>query len=443
MISYQKENDLLLKSYLMRGLSGANNSIPSIELILSPECDQACTYCYMHRYGHQLYPSSVFENGESILRNTEIFLDFLIENEYQGRLSLFSGEIFSQEIGFQVLDLVHQKMIECPTLFQYVDIPTNYSFILDDEKTRRVEDIVEKFIDTSKRVYLSISDDGKFMECNRPYKSKNQSRGDEYYEKLMAFARKYNYSFHAMVHHNNIEEWPDNWDWFIEMLGDHGEKFKLNMLEVRNDGWTEESIAHYINFLKHMIDKKMEYFDYDAKRYVDNLVNGPEDITALILRNANKRYDDAISCSIQKSIAVRMADLTVVPCHRLMYPEFIAGRFILDENQEKIIDIEGEFVTQYLSIKSLPAAFQLKCYSCPIKSFCTKGCLGSNYETNKEVFMPVESVCKLYQSKFKFLYEYYDELGILDALIKNKGDTYRDYLINAYLDLGEVGCECQ
>jgi DNA repair photolyase len=53
------DDNILLNSYLNTVLFNNNNSkfIDSVELIIRPECNQKCEYCYIYKYGDKLYPS--------------------------------------------------------------------------------------------------------------------------------------------------------------------------------------------------------------------------------------------------------------------------------------------------------------------------------------------------------------------------------------------------
>jgi len=43
------------------------------------------------------------------------------------------------------------------------------------------------------------------------------------------------------------------------------------MLEVRNDGWTEESINKYLKLLEHMVWKRYEMLNYDIEKFACHL----------------------------------------------------------------------------------------------------------------------------------------------------------------------------
>ena len=49
----------------------------SFEFIIRPECNQKCEYCYIARYGKDLYPLETRANNEKILKNMNIMLDYI------------------------------------------------------------------------------------------------------------------------------------------------------------------------------------------------------------------------------------------------------------------------------------------------------------------------------------------------------------------------------
>lgn len=54
-----------------------------------------------------------------------------------------------------------------------------------------------------------------------------------------------------------------------------------------------------------------------------------------------------------------------------------------------------------------------KCGDCPYSLLCSRGCYGAQYESNKELLYPCETVCNLYKAQLIFLYLKYEKMGIL------------------------------
>ena len=51
------------------------------------------------------------------------------------------------------------------------------------------------------------------------------------------------------------------------------------------------------------------------------------------------------------------------------------------------------------------------CAECPINQLCLGPCLGSQYESNKNLFVPIPSVCALSWSKLLVVAEKLEEFG--------------------------------
>lgn len=73
---------------------------------------------------------------------------------------------------------------------------------------------------------------------------------------------------------------------------------------------------------------------------------------------------------------INISDLSLPICHRLTYPQFIAGYLVKNNNQIEDI-IPNDTLSSYIQIKSLSPKFYPKCNECKYKSVCIKGCLGS------------------------------------------------------------------
>ena len=102
MLSYQEEKDIALqymmdkifKIYKLSEKDSRNQDLFSLELYVTPDCNQNCSYCYLCKHKDDLYPKEL-RKPEIILKNIKILLDYLIEKDLNpGRLDLFSGEIW-------------------------------------------------------------------------------------------------------------------------------------------------------------------------------------------------------------------------------------------------------------------------------------------------------------------------------------------------------------
>lgn len=90
-----------------------------------------------------------------------------------------------QELGYQVLDRVIEWQNGNEVRHPIV-IPTNFTFIFDEDKIERIESLMEK---SKERILLSASVDGKYCDENRPFIN-GKVRDDEYYDRMFRFAKK-------------------------------------------------------------------------------------------------------------------------------------------------------------------------------------------------------------------------------------------------------------
>jgi len=172
-MSFKEENDALIKSYLdrtfFRGFKDPTNdrymNYNNMEIILNYKCNLACEYCYVNRFGDELYPEE-YQDDELILKNLGILLDWVKKNNYDPKIEVFSGELFSQELGFKAVNIILDKLKGNKSS---IVIPTNFTFLLSDELTRRVEELLIKGRKQGMNVFLSASFDGKYCEGNRPF----------------------------------------------------------------------------------------------------------------------------------------------------------------------------------------------------------------------------------------------------------------------------------
>ena len=73
-MTFQEQQDLLLENYLFR----YDKDEASVEFIITSICNQKCEYCYLYRYGNEMYPPEA-NKKENILRNLALLLDWLID----------------------------------------------------------------------------------------------------------------------------------------------------------------------------------------------------------------------------------------------------------------------------------------------------------------------------------------------------------------------------
>ena len=400
--------------------------IPSLELQITPVCNKSCEYCYLVKYGDELYPKEI-RNQDVILNNISILLDYY---KFKGfklpRVDLFSGEIWHTDFGLKVLTTILAK-IKLGLNIKQIIIPSNFSFINYDDKIKQIEWLIEEFKKEECNLIFSASIDGKFSEnMVRPFNNKN-TLTDEYYDKLFKFCKKHNYGLHPMLSAYGIDYFKKNFTWFKDKINEYNlyDKSKpidiyntIMFLEVRNNDWTEEKLYKYIDCLNYMLDydidtiwtKEKDGLEYLAARLSKIKYSDIREFK--YLNYINYLSDDTNGlpgCTVTYTLMIRTGDLSIVPCHRTSYQKFIYGKYKVENN--KIIGIEAQNPILANRIWNQKMKANPFCDSCYLYKYCLKGCYGSQYETTGDLFYPIESCCDLF--KIRVLYLYYKKEQLL------------------------------
>ena len=311
----------------------------AIEFIVSPKCNLGCKYCYIHRHRKEIFDENIFDE-ELTLKNLHLMLEWMEKNEYTPEIEIFSGELFAQEIGFQVLEVIyeHQSKLAPKYRVPSITIPTNFTFLNSEELTNRVKDIKHRIEDLGIDICLSASFDGMFMEQNRPYTKTldfdiNTYRDDDYYNKVFDFCATEACGLHPMVYSRDIDKWKQNFLWFQEKM----EQFDipwygLYLLQVRNEEWTSDNIKDLMEFVEFLFEWSWEKVDHDLDYFMDFML---QQHGFNIMTNSFNIIGRGLTCGLQNTLTVRLSDLMIYPCHRTGYKQYYCGQFIPDE--EKVL----------------------------------------------------------------------------------------------------------
>ena len=441
-MNFQEEQNKLLSSFFKRHESKSN----SVEFIISSICNQKCEYCYLYKHGKEMYPPES-NKKENILTNLPLLLDWLHANGLNRYTTydIFSGEFFALpywEDIFKIFYDWHLKNLGHRTHRDIV-IPCNGSFVLDNEKTQRVEAWIKKFKTIEIGTFLSFSIDGPepIELIERPNRnSKLDMKTPEFYDRLFTFAKQHSYGFHPMVTKNFVKNYKENYDWWVDQTLKYGVTFirkdgqeTLNVpmfLEVRdNEQWdTDEAIENYKKFLWYMAERDLEtFYENNTFELAMRILNDfPGDDQPKLSKYTEVQpyilslptLQQGMPCSIQNGPVFRVGDLAYVPCHRTCYPLNVYGWLEKNEDGTALTGFKANNPTLAVKVKTLNTNRSfLKCSSCPIKPFCMKGCLGSQLEHNHEMFSPEENVCKLFIEKFKTIHEICEHYKLYDIVL--------------------------
>lgn len=436
---YDRENDSVFSKFLEDYFfENYKKGKGAIELIFSPKCNLNCKYCYVKKYYHETFPSDMFDADKSI-ENALYICNWMVKHHYTPHVDIFSGELLAQEKGYELLEKMIQfySTIEPEDRIPTIMIPTNFTFLNSENETAKVEKIISDFKDLGIKLFLSASFDGKFMEENRPYGSDlgldlNQFRDDAYYDKVFEFCKKYNYGIHPMVYSKNIDKWIQNFEWFQENLEKHDMHWsQLYLLQVRNKEWTREEDKQFYDFIKYLIKWTWNKVGQDKEEYYRFLLKENSgyyspgfNILRLPLVQNNRGY----TCGIQSYLTIRLADMSMYPCHRLLYKDLKIGEFCKRDEYE--LDFKANNISLGLGIYGGGYKMNPVCVRCPMNELCAGGCLGSQYEVNKSMLAPIPTVCLNYLYYFKAIQEGFDEIGMTDYLHSYLKEEIYQQLIN-------------
>ncbi len=410
--TFQQENNELVESYLehtfFKGWKEGLQNYERLELYAGTGCNLNCKYCYLARYGKDLYPPE-YQNPKKILENLEILLDWMIEKKYAPALEFFSGEPFAQKMGFDSLNLILQKFKKAEKKPTQITVPTNYTFLLSENTTKKVENLIKRYKKEGMNISLSASFDGKYCEQNRPFTTGKEKRNDAYYQKCFAFNKKHGYGFHPMVYSELIGNWKKNFLWFQENFKKFGiPPQSIYLLEVRNEEWNMEQIKSFMEFIEFLIEwTYSEVCDRNPEYFMDFLFTKKG---YNILTNPFTRVGRGLGCSIQSTFFLRLGDLAMVPCHRTSYSPFVLAKFRI--KNKKIAGIESKNPELTAGISSFEGKNAPFCETCPMKYTCSFGCLGSQYEATGDLFSPIPTVCLLEHAKIYAMMKTYKKLNL-------------------------------
>ena len=356
----------------------------AIELIFWPDCTLKCTYCYVHPH-----PDNFVQGKVDWISNVKKAIPYVRQFN---RIELFGGEILVKQTGRDILDMLLEE------INGEILIPSNGTWVLDDKAYKHIQDIYSNY---PNKLHISFSTDGLYGDVAR-----FPNAPDLYYERMFEFAKTYGAGFHPMIHSSNIAKWKENFIWFKDNYDRYGLNLKnLYLLEVRNADWDKTScklLAEFITFLVEQAHSMFEDFeDFILKGRGFNILSSP-----LI------KTSKGLGCSIQTTVALRLADLTIFPCHRLMYPNLKAGQLIDGV-------IKWGDVNTYDLIKSFDFKSQPICKSCLIKNMCSLGCLGAQYEYSKDFTAPIPTVCMMEHYKLYGWFEGMERVGWLTRFMEN------------------------
>lgn len=443
--TWEQENNTILYNSFLQYLDQicSPDVEKGLELYITSSCNQSCEYCYLYKYEDQLYPPEL-RNHDLILQNLDLLIDYFIEHKkFPHSIDFFSGEIWNQDFGYQVLTKVLRLLKaadENHTPVAAIMIPSNCSFIFEDKWRKAFDECIRAYAYYNCTLTISCSYDGPLIEStNRPFKGKKDSAikdSEEYAKTILDWGKEHNFGYHPMVNAHAIEKWPEQFKWWIDELRKRDMLFwnSIMFLEVRNNEWTEDKIISYLKYLNSSMDYLLETYYKDRFKSFFSYSGGvipPDEKDSFINYNCFSYCpgDSVKGCSVDRMMCIRLGDLAWCPCHRTSYDKLLYGKLVVEDN--KIVGIQALNIPLFVHINSASRKGWIKCDTCAIANHCMSGCYGAQFETSKEIFYPCETVCNLFFAKDIFLYHKYNKLlqetGIEDTLDPALRNSYNSF----------------
>lgn len=465
----QKEllENFVSKRYLPNIFSKNKNTTwqcgEGIQLIIRPQCNQRCSYCYITRFGDKLYPKETRLSNEELLKNIQIILNWTIENKvFIPEWSLFAGDIMGDKLYYKILDLFIDtfKSIQIEHIRNthkwkkpVILLPTNGYYFRTEEHRNLIREYKQKLEKINMVLAFSWSTDGLYAVEAREDAVTSGNMTQEDYDTIFPFIKEMGIGIHGVIAPECVKNSIKNYDWWIEMYKKYdlqeafdGTNIAPYLLEVRNYYWTDENIEDFKKLIRHIWDiklalngnsaEKMAYYLFVGDGKNDTLKKSPM-YDVCHLSKLSKTEEDLMQCNMAGLFRIYVGDMSLPLCHRTNYIQFNGGKFDIQNN--KIVGlIPSESTSTYMQLRTLAPKFFPRCCACRYKNFCIKGCLGSQYEYSGEILHPIPTVCKLEQAKIDTLIELYNTYGVFNEAVSHGwvGEDFAEIFIYLSRKLG-------
>lgn len=392
----------------------------AIEIYVYGLCKSNCKYCYLKKHQEEIYPTEL-NDISTIIHNFELVIDWYIKNKFICMIDFFSAEWLTTPLFEPMMQIMYDKFKNTKFRPFRIIAADNMQFLWDEEKTKQIRNWFDKFKEELNIEFtLSASVDGYYCDQDRVLGN------DVFYKRLWDFMEDYDLRAHPMVSSYNIHNWIDNYIWW-QNNAPYKIARPLTMLEVRDSTWDKKSIQELITFTDFLVDYQFEHFfnknKLDFLKYVlgfnlrkEYPYSDPGYNSIGILSTDYVTGQDHMACSFNHQCGIRLGDLTIAPCHRLWYKEFLIAQLQTNKENNQIIDIAPLNITLGIVKARIKTSCLPHCESCPFVGICIGFCMGQAYEHHKNFLIPTKEVCDLYKAKLTFLIYKYQQMGLWELL---------------------------
>jgi len=410
--TYDEENDELMKSYWSRFLSGKHsksNENLKIELLIENENDFKKT--------NQKF---------TFLNNLELFLDWLTKNvHYSYQLNVWSRKLSDTKIELDSLRLIFRRLKEFKNKPTAVFVFSNFSFLFSQIYRDRLEKIIECAETTGIPFIFLFIDEDK----NNSYLKFSES-GNKYCKDIFPFIKNYNLKYLGIISPGAVQDWKGKFLLFQKEFKRYNiSSSQFYLTEEKEAIWNKKETKKFIDFIDFLINWSFHNLcGRKVNRFLDFLF---QEKGYGILYNPLSEKSENIECCVGNNLCVRIKNLSIIPCYKIIAKPFILGRFKVGDN--RILKLEPNNLELSIGLSSFDKKDLPMCETCLLKYLCDGVCLWSQFKKTGDLFSPDPTVCRLKHGEIVNMIKNYKKLGIYneiyDKLSKDKKDSL-DFLSN-------------
>jgi len=405
--TYEEENDKLIISYLSRLLSGKHSESDenlNIEIFIENKNS--------HKKINQKY---------EYLNNLEFFFNWLIKNihcSYQ--LNIWNEESSYKNQNFNYLELIFRKLKKSKNKPTSIFIFSNFSLLSSRIYRNKLEKIIEHTKTTNIPISFLFTDEG----INSPF-LKHLKNNDNYCKNIFYFIKTYNLKYLGILSPETIRNWKEKFLLFQKNFKKYNilpSQFFLT--EKKEAIWSEKDTKKFVDFINFLINWSFyNLCNKEINKFLDFLFKkkGYD-----ILYNPLKEKPRSIGCYVGNNLCVRIKDLSIIPCHKILVKPFILGKFQIKNN--KILRIEPNNLELLIGLCCLDKKNFPLCETCLLKYLCSSVCLSSQFKKTGDLFSPDPTICRLEHGKIASMIKNYKKLRIYNKIYSKLNKDKKDSL---------------
>lgn len=440
-----RQNDELILDILKRNYYSEfvkKDSSKNIELIINRTNVKSKCYGCFNNTETKMYPHIDFSETDydKIYNHLSAFMKYYDKQGWSCPIELNGIDWSNDEVCEKILIML--QALSCKTIYNFptkIIIDTDFNGFVNDisDLQRKWRRRYELFKKAGINLFFNIHANGKYCDDN--------NYGDDYWEQLIFWINSFHldqnsYKIISYVRPNNIKNWINNYDWWVEKMGDNAFTH-IELREEKTESWSYELINEYVLFLKHQVEVIYNRFGEEIltkiafDKYPEFIFQNISILENKYLLNKKKNNN----CNFFKNLTIDLTTMNIVPCAKVNYEDFSCGQYIIENNN--ITSIKAKNIPIIIFNTHLKQSCMPHCENCEHIEFCSGHCLGESYNKCYEMLVPIKEFCDLSKAKINFLIYLYIQLGILTEENLNKlncNELYIKYLLQLADSIQEI-----